>query len=338
MSDVPPPSEPPPGWYPDPEDGLGFRRWDGLAWTDDRSESPNTASASLAPLREWMGELFRIVSSRAGHFFPMIVLLIVPTYLAFGVSSWYAFHDLVLTTNSASDEFGFANPDASTVWYVLAGVTLLVVLVAMVTLLVSSVRQVQIALGEEGEPWSTSMAKGIGRLPRALGLTAVLLLMLFVLFVMVVTVGAAPVLAIVTVPLWIVGSLLLSVRLSLTIVAASLAPRGVRCLEISWKLTRSHSRALFGRMAMLTLFSISLSLVMTVAATPFIGIVGGAGTAPLEPNASELPFSDLLGDNPAVFAIGQLFSALGYGAAMVLWAAGFVLLYRDLSGPLETAE
>ena len=146
-----------------------------------------------------------------------------------------------------------------------------------------------------------------------------------------------PILLLITFPLWIVGSFWLSVRLSLTNVAASLAPAGVRCLRTSWNLTRSRFWALFGRMALLTLFSISLSLLMRIVASPFVAIGGGAGTAPFESGANEIRFADLLGDNLAVFAIGQLFSALGNGAAVVLWAVGFVLLYRDLSGPLEPA-
>ena len=78
-------------------------------------------------------------------------------------------------------------------------------------------------------------------------------------------------------------------------------------------------------MALLTLFSVSISLLMQMVATPFVAIAGGNGTTPVEPGASEILLMDVLGANPAVFAIGQLFSAIGNGAAMILWTVGFVL-------------
>jgi hypothetical protein len=107
----------------------------------------------------------------------------------------------------------------------------------------------------------------------------------------------------------------------------------VGCLATSWNLTRQRFWAMLGRMALLLLISISLSLVTSLAATPFTAIAGGSGAAGFEPGAEEFRFAELLGDNPAIFAIGQLFSAMGNGASTVVWAVGLLLIYRELKGP-----
>jgi hypothetical protein len=283
-----------------------------------------------------MSEVFRVATGRAGHFFTMIVVLIVPVGLASGLSIWYSIRQAVLITNSSTGEVSFANPGGSGLAYALAGSTLALLAVASLYLAVAAIRQAESVLEERVEPWSASMRSGLGRLPRALGVATVVGLMVTAGYlVMVVSAVVAPPLVLLTLPAWVAGAILLATRFSLGHVAAAVAPPGAGCLATSWGLTRKRFWAMLGRMALLLLISVSLSLVTSLAAAPFTAIAGGSGGAGFEPGSEEIRFGDILGDNPATFAIGQLFSAIGNGASTVVWAVGLALVYRDLSGPLE---
>ena len=114
--------------------------------------------------------------------------------------------------------------------------------------------------------------------------------------------------------------------------------RSASALSISWGLTRSRFWALFGRLALLTLISLVLTLIASLAAAPFTALVGGRAANGPESGSSELRFGDLLGDNPAVVAISQLFSALSNGASAVLWGVGLALVYRNLAGPTDAGD
>jgi hypothetical protein len=267
----------------------------------------------------------------------MVVLLVVPAAILNGHSAWVAFRDGVLTTDPDSGALTYSNPASGFVGYALVVGSMVLLLAALVVLSVGAARQANASLDEEPEEWSVSMRAAFTRAPKALGLSALLLAGLIGLYGLVwVSATYVPVLILLTFPLWLVGSVVLAVRFSLTVIAASLAPAGAGCLGTSYRLTRSYFWPLVGRMVLLTMFGFSLVLMMQILATPFVAIGGGAGTAPVDLGAEEMALSDILGDNPAVFAIQQLFNGLAYGAAMVMWAVGFVLIYRDLSGPRET--
>jgi hypothetical protein len=285
-----------------------------------------------------MNELFRTSARRAGHFLPMIVLLIVPTTLASSLAAWVSFHEGVLEI----DDDGlvlFTHPDPKLVWYLLAAAGLVVVALANLGLLVGAARQARATVEGEPEEWSISMRAGLRRYPRALGATALAVGLLIVLWLILsVSWLITPLLVLLVLPLCAIASVLVIVRFSLINIVAALAPSDRACLRTSWALTIGHGRTIFGRMALLTMFSVSISLLMSLVASPFVALAGGSGTTPVEQGATEIHLADVLGDNPAVFAIGQLFSALGNGAAMVLWTVGFVLLYRDLAGPVAADD
>ncbi|MCP4226775.1 MAG: hypothetical protein GY773_25830, partial [Actinomycetia bacterium] len=207
---------------------------------------------------------------------------------------------------------------------------------AFVVLLVAAARQANAILDEVPEEWSVSMRGASRRIPKALGLSALLAGVLFVLFwIMMISASLVPISALLMLPLWLIGTVVVCVRFSLTNITAALAPNNVGCLRTSLALTRPYFWPLVGRMALLSMFGLSLVLMLQIVATPFVAIGGGAGTAPIDLGAGEIPLVDVLGDNPAVFAIQQLFNGLAYGAVMVIWTVGFVLIYRDLSGPVE---
>ena len=348
MSDPPPPPTggPPPGWYPDPGTGSGLRWWDGTAWTEHVGDPPPAPVPGIGPAGglpghgliapgEWLREAVRIGKVRAGHFFPLVVLLMVPTSLLNGLALWLALRKAVITTDSDAGTISFDNPGGSAGLYVLVGLTTLLMAVASLVLVVASARQAQAELAERPEPWSASLAGTGARFGRALGVGAALLGILAVLYgAVAASIAFAPLLVLLTFPLWLVGSLLAVVRLSLAPVAAALSPAGTRSLVTSWELTRGRFWPVLGRCLLLVLVGLMLSVLASLVASPFAAI-GGEGASNLQPGAERIPLEELLGSNPAVFAIRQLFGALGNGAATVLWGIGLSLLYRNLSGPID---
>lgn len=341
MSDPPPPSGPPPGWYPDSITGTGYRWWDGSSWSDHTTDDPASGPgpiSQLEPVSTWMSSIFRIALSRSGHFLPMIVLLVVPTGLLNGFAVWLSLRGATLTSNSTTGEVSFSNPGANAGNYWLMVLSVIGSMLAWLLLTLAVARQANAMADEEPEPWSTSMLAALGRYPRGLGATAPIVgALLGIYLVVVIGIAIAPALGV----LFVLASLVvlpwLVVRLGLAQVGASLAPPGERPVAISWRLTNQRFWAMFGRMALLLLITITLSLVASFLAAPFTAIAGGGGEQ-IEPGTETIEFSQILGDNPAVFAIGQLFSALATGASTVVWAVGLTLIYRALTGPIDRGD
>lgn len=341
MTDPPPPSGPPPGWYPDPITGSGYRWWDGSSWSDHVTDDPGRRQgpiSQLQPVAPWMSRVLSIAASRAGHFLPMIVLLIVPTGLLNGIAVWFGLRDAVLTSDSETGELGFTNPSASAGTYGLMALSLGLSMLAWLLLTLAVARQASAAADGEPEPWSASMLAALQRFPRGLLATAPVLAA-FVAVYLAVIVGSAlsAGLAVLVVFLAIVALPWLVVRLSLAQVGAGLAPPGERVVTTSWQLTRHRFWAVFGRMAILLLITLVLSLLASFVSAPFTALAGG-GAGEIEPGADVVELNDLLGDNPAVFAIGQLFGALGNGASTVVWATGLTLIYRALTGVVDRGD
>lgn len=341
MTDLPPPTPPPPGWYPDPTTGgRGFRWWDGNTWTDHRSDAPGsmpTDRHTLGPIGEWTSEMMGLVSRRAGHYFTLIVALLIPITLLNGVAAFYAFQNLVVTTDDAAGTVSAENPGAGAADYLLAVGSYVLVLLASLVLSLAAVRHAWADLNDRPETWTESVVGALPRLGRGtFGLLAVYGLLFGAYLALVISVAISPILLVVTLPAWIVGSVVIWARFSLVSSAVALGPGGFG-LGVSWRLTGEHVRGLVGRIAVLSLFSISLWLLMRVIATPFVAVAGGE-SVDLDAGSSVIPVGDLLGNNPATFSIGQLFGGLGNGAALVLWAVGFALIYRDLNGPVDEGQ
>ena len=341
MSDLPPPPGPPPGWYPDPIEGAGYRWWDGGLWTDHTSADPGARPgpiSQLEPVSTWASRLVAIASSRAGHFLPMIVLLVVPTGLFSGIAAWLGLREAVLVSDSATGEVSFSNPGASAGSYGLMAFSLVLSMMAWLLLTLAVARQASAADDDEPEPWSASMRDALGRFPRGVAASAPVVgavVAVYLAFAVAAVLGAGLAALVVLVALVVLP--LLFVRLSLAQVGAGLGPAGVSAVATSWRLTRTRFWAMAGRMFLLFVITLTLSLLASFVSAPFTALAGG-GVGQVEPGAEVLEFGELLGDNPAVFAIGQLFGALGNGVAAVLWAIGLTLIYKALSGSVDRGD
>ena len=82
------PTSPAPGWYPDPQNPLQFRWWDGTQWTGHLSQGtvapdlgPGTATHWMLPVgRSWQS----IVAGYLG-LFSIVVLFLGPFAIGFGI-------------------------------------------------------------------------------------------------------------------------------------------------------------------------------------------------------------------------------------------------------------
>ncbi len=342
MTDPPPPTGPPPGWYPDPTSGQGFRWWDGAAWTEQTIESvgqPATDSG-LGSVNEWINEVLRLARTRAGNFLPMIVVLIVPAGLLNGLMVWWGLQDVVVLTDAETDQISVEGLGDNAIALVGGLVTFLASLVAGAVVAVATVRQTWTLLDDDPEPWSESMRAALGRLPRTLIVTAALLgVIVATYFVVAIGATVAPLSLLLTVPLGVAAVVWVVIRWSLAFVAVAKAPAGVRPLPTSWRLTGGRFWGLLGRTLLVGFIGVTFWLMASLISTPFTALAGGSGgTSTIEPGAEEIRLDEVLPDNPATFAIGQLFSSLANGASVVVWAIGMALLYRRLSGPVEAIE
>lgn len=345
MTDPPPPAGPPPGWYPDPTSGDGFRWWDGLRWTDHTATDlqpppptglPAVQSDELAPASDWISEVLRLARIRAGNYLPMIVILIVPTGLVNGILVWFALRGVVLVTDADTGAVTFTGADDTGLLLAISIATFLVSLVAAAVLSVAVVRQNWTVVDDDAEPWSDSMRAAVSRLLPTVRVTAAVVGVLVAAYVVnVVAAAVVPPLLLLTVPVGLGVGVWLAIRLSLALVAVAKGPPATGALATSWRLTRSRAWGLFGRMALLGFIGLTFWLSASLVATPFTALAGGGATETLDPGADEIRFGDLLGDNPATFAIGQLFSSLANGATIVVWSIGMATIYRRVGGPVE---
>ena len=335
MSEPQPPQGPPPGWYPDPTTGDGYRWWDGARWSDATSIAPAGSAVDEFPsMSEWLHGAIQIGSKRAGHFFAMIVVLLVPSTLLQGASVWLLLRDGSFERDLETGALVDVDIPADAGTILFAVVAALVALLTWVYFLVAASHQALSCVEDTPAPWSQSMMVGLRRFGRGIVATAPIVgafvgvyLVIVVLVAAVTPVGILLVFAALPLLGW------LFVRLALAQVAAAIAPRDSSAARLSWRLTAGRYWAFFGRMLILLLVTVSFWTVASVVSSIFTAIVGESST--LDPEAARIAFRDLIGGNIAVFSIGQLFNALANGASAVVWAVGLMSLYRAVGGPVD---
>jgi hypothetical protein len=337
MSDVPsgPPSDgPPPGWYPDPHGQPGYRWWNGVAWTDDRSVGETDQRGRLLPVGDMLGETFRVIGQRIGHLFTLAaVIMLAPTVLAsvalYRAASGIRYEDGTWTGISAGD----------VVVLVVAG---LATAVAQLVFTAAVNRHGMAAMAGTPEPWSDSVVGGLRRGLRVLWANVAVWLPVIVgLTVLVVLVaalaGAVAVVLIFAVPVVLVW---VWVRAGLVTTAASLAPTGVGSIRTSFGLTKGHFWGFLGRFLLLAVLWWAVNTGGSIATGPVAGFAAAPPDDAIEidDDTGELLRVDvdaLIPSNPGVIGFSLVVTTLVQAAAGTVTALARVSLYRSLSGPVE---
>lgn len=340
MSEPPPPSGPPAGWYPDPQTGAGYRWWDGSTWTDavsanqvaiDSNESPDL----IGSVDRLLSETLRLSSARAGHLLPLIVLFVLSIGLASSVALWFGLRDTTVTFDEAA-----SNPpevvyggSATALWIYLALVPLSLLGGALVQ--AATARQIWATQADRVEAWSASLRVVLGRWrPLLVGLAAKWLIYLVLGIGFLVATALVPAF-IIAFPFVLIALVLAWLRLSFVGQAAVLGPSGVRPLSTSYRVSGQQGAKLFLRLIVLVLVGAALMLVISLFGSIFTAIAGADGTTPIDPDALTYDLNAALGDNVALFALSAVFGSLALGGATVIVATGTTLLYRNLEGPID---
>jgi hypothetical protein len=330
----PPPSGPPPGWYPDPEGHPGYRWWNGIAWTEDRSGGTDDGRSLLA-IGDLLGETFRTLGQRIGHLFTLaVVLVVIPTAVGLGVI-YAALEGLAYRDGTWSG----VRPG----WLAAAGVANLVLFLSGVAHRAAVGRQGFAALEGTPEPWSDSLRGGLRRTPRAVGANlAVWVPAVIGATVVWVVVGAvAPVLLLLVFPTVLGALVALWVRTGLVTTAAAVGAPGVGAIRSSFTATSGRFWAFLGRFLLLGILYWAVQVGGSTATAPVAGLSGAPSDAVVvddETGAIEVfDVGALVTDNLGVLGFTILVSGLVQAAASSVTALGRASLFRSAGGTADPA-
>lgn len=345
------------GWYPNPENPAEVRWWDGKAWTAHTERNPMAPAAAPAPgmppapsagdaapqhegaqqgqshetVSEWMGGTFSALGAQIRPLAMLSLILGLIPSIAASIVMWNSFEGMELWLSADATDIEFTGGDSGRL--VLAGVVLITTQLLSLALWAAFSRQVYLAKQGRTERWQETLMPALRRVPRLFGATILVMMLMFVLMFVTVLVMAlsavVPLLLIVTMPLSVVGFIYVSVRLSLFVVSASLAPTGVSSLRNSFDLTAGRSSMVLGRVAIVLGLGMVASMILAVATQSF-----GAGEPVqyVEGEAFTATFEMIYGTNQAAFVATSAIAGVANLVVAGSMLAGMVTLYLNLGG------
>ena len=318
--------QPSEGWYPDPKNPDQLRYWDGSTWTDATSDSlvtPYTSSPAEAPktgrgylvaVDVWFGEVFQVIKKKWLAF--LLLSIAIPAGLAI-VLGGIGFAVAGDTVVEIFEEFGTvasdpsADPDAAFVDITsddLLFVFGLVFILALIWWLaqapfgLAARDQAYAAQAGEDRAIGTSIGLGLRRFLPYIGWNALLGLIvagvvlaagLLVAIGFAISQAVGVLLLVVLLLASVPAAIFVYVRLTFVGAAVVLNP-GENPISASWNLTRNSFWGLLGRMVVLWLLSIPISIVTSI----LDGILFGLGSA------LAFPLQVLLGIFASIAMIG----------------------------------
>ena len=283
----------------------------------------------LPPIGEWLSESVRFGASRAGHYLPLVLFLVLTTSVATSVAVFYGVDGTVVRLlDSGEAEFEFAGSTVA----LYTAIALFGASMVLVPLLKASVAyQVVAARSEKPEAWSDSLQRAVRRGRRIVGASLVRTGLYWVLLLgTFLAVGAAPVLVLLF-PL-VIGLLFFAwFRLSMVGISAALGPADEHPFRRSWELTGVAPGPTLGRIVLLAVIAFNLLLAANFVLAPVFLLISTGQTD--EPTATDvIRLGEQIGPTPAMAALRSFINGLGLGANYILAAVGSTLLYLQLGG------
>ncbi len=346
------PQNPPPGWYDDPYGAPMLRWWDGTTWTEQTAPVPTepgpTRSANgLDDIGTWLSDTFRRLRGRIGDVFVVIAMFQVITGLVVGLGLWLALRGFRLEfTEAAGGDDVAVDVDGVTAG-VLGGLVVFAAAMFGFAGRGAVTHQLAAADHEPALPWSASLAHGLRRLPRLIGVAILTGLGLLVIWAAAIVPAAfVPILFILTIPAAIVATIWWFVRSNFFGTAAVLVPRGTSAIRTSFALTKNRVFAIFGRLLLLGLITFAASLAANVVTAPINAIAGfdnqfAAAPGETPPwliesdNGFVIEGSELVGAAPFALLVGLIVGGLATGFVYAISDSGHLSLYRQLDGPVD---
>ena len=331
----PPTAGPPPGWYPDPYGGPGYRWWDGTTWTEHASGGEGDPNA-LLPVGDLLGQTFRFLGERIGHLFTLAALLVLPIGVLGGAAT-YAWFDGVLYQDGQ-----WTGISQGRTALVAASMLLTLVLYAAYSAAVS--RHAVAALNGTPQSWSRSLGDGLRRSARVLAANLVVWIAALALIVALVValsmLGSAG--ALLGVILVILVALVAWVLAAFVTTAAAVAPPGTGAIRTSVGMARPRVWALLGRLMVLASLWWAVQFGGSVLTAP----VAAQSSSPPDDAVlvdettgaiERLDLDALVPDNPGVLGFSLVVSSMVLAGARALTVAGRASMYRSLGGPVDPA-
>lgn len=266
-----PPTLPPAGWYPDPEQPSRQRYWNGSAW----DEAWQTDSSDGYPdVGAWLGEAFRSMWRHVRAEGIVAVLTAAPASVMIAIALRVAVADLRVVDNEI---VGWTNDRIPSLiaLSVIAAVLFLIGTLAATWLGLhiadrndGAVTAPEVDNRSEIELALKSVGAALRSTPRAIGWTLLVVLAAIVVFGVVGVIAiAVPPLIILFVLAFIPLGIWIGVRLSFTYVAV--VDRSGNPFTRSWQVTRHRFWSTFGRLLLLALITSAISIAVNAITSPF---------------------------------------------------------------------
>lgn len=312
--------------------------------------SAANAARSLTPTGDWLSRSFRLAMSSLGGYLPVILLAVIPWFLALAVCVWYGLRDGVMVADFETGNIAFEGLD-DRLPMLFAGAAILTMLFFGLRLLytttsrnVAAAHRVDgvVAHSDAAEEIVTSeepemerpLAAAARQWPSVSGVTLTRTLAYVVLYATGSLLALLSPFLILLFPLMAVAIVWVWVRFVLSNAPAALRGGWRQPLDEARRATTGHGMAVFGRLLALTVVGVSVLIMANLAGSIASAVSGSQPESTVEPFAETVPFNEILPSNPAALALSWVFLAIGFGLWQILSATAHTLLFLDLRGEL----
>lgn len=348
------PQLPPEGWYDDPYGAPVVRWWDGSTWTDQTAPPPTAGTGptggagpnGLLDIGAWLTETFQCFRGRLGDLFAIIALVQIVSSAMVGLGLWFGLREFELLISTVGDNGDVDVSGGSTA--ALGAVIAVAGGLFGLSSRAAVTHQLAAAQTEPPLPWSVSIAHGLRRLPKIIGVAILTGLVLIVMWLVAAALAfVSPLLLLLTIPAALVGSIWWWIRSSLFGTAVALVPPGVSAVKTSFALTRTRVFALFGRLLLLGLIGFAASLATNVVSAP-INALAGFDTQLTSPagtpswlietdNSILIDGGAFAGSAPFALLVTLLVAGILGGFVSAIRDSAHLSIFRQLDGPIDPA-